>query len=337
MTSSPGRLWRGSDPPVEQEQGDLWVNQTSNDVLVHDGRSFVALPSAGERGTLLTNGGMEVWQRGTGPFTATGAYGPDRWQITLAGGSTVQVSRDVADSGLGSLYAAAIVYTHAGGGSFSLTQSIEGFESLRGQQVTFSALVHGFAAGSIRLRVNDGATNYDSGANAGTGYGALSVTLTVPAGATTLVVGVRMDTASAGGTVDNVLLVLGASAPTWRAMAPADDLARAQRYYQEIGGLDTAEVVGAGQAFSTTTGHVPLRLPVEMAVAPTVTISAAADFSVLDATGSAVACSALAAVSVTRRSLRLNVTTAGGLTAGQGLVLRAAGTVNARITLAANP
>src|SRR5262252_4977444 len=40
---------------------------------------------------LVTNGGFEIWQRGNGPFTATGVYGPDRWQLGITGTDTLSV------------------------------------------------------------------------------------------------------------------------------------------------------------------------------------------------------------------------------------------------------
>src|SRR5499427_6610596 len=56
---------------------------------------------------LLTNGGFEIWQRGNGPFTATGVYGPDRWQLGITGTDTlsvVQRESAAANVDAGSLY-----------------------------------------------------------------------------------------------------------------------------------------------------------------------------------------------------------------------------------------
>src|SRR5262245_43092534 len=40
----------------------------------------------------LTNGGFEIWQRGAGPFTASGAYTADRWVLSITTG-TASVTR----------------------------------------------------------------------------------------------------------------------------------------------------------------------------------------------------------------------------------------------------
>lgn len=40
--TEPGLLWKGRVPPPSAGQGDLWVNQTTNEVQVHDGRSFAS-------------------------------------------------------------------------------------------------------------------------------------------------------------------------------------------------------------------------------------------------------------------------------------------------------
>jgi hypothetical protein len=52
-TSSPGRLFKGDSPPTEQEQSDLWVSQTDNNLYRHDGLNFkVIAPAAAGSVTL---------------------------------------------------------------------------------------------------------------------------------------------------------------------------------------------------------------------------------------------------------------------------------------------
>src|SRR5580765_5299194 len=43
------------------------------------------------RASLLVNGGFEQWQRGNVPFTS--GWGPDRWQIAMAGTDAFTVSK----------------------------------------------------------------------------------------------------------------------------------------------------------------------------------------------------------------------------------------------------
>jgi hypothetical protein len=341
--SRPGRFWQGETPPGEQEQADLLA--VENVLYLHDGVNFKRLIGTGDlstlqgdiRGDLLTNGGMEQWQRGTGPFTAHLAYGPDRWYQSLTT-STLAISRDTADSGLGSLYCAAFVYVHAGlGTGASFNQKIEGFEALRGSVITFSMLVQSNVAGTVRLRIFDGSTSAHSAYNVAAGLEVLSVTTTLPVGATTLVVSAMFDVATAAGKLDNATLIVGSTAGRFVPLHPAGELLRCQRYCQELGGLDNNQYAGVGQATSTTAGIVIVRFPVEMAVAPTVTVSAAADWEVGTAAGAATACTALSASIITRKEMRLVIGVASGLVAGNALLLRAASSAASRITLVANP
>jgi hypothetical protein len=136
--------------------------------------------------------------------------------------------------------------------------------------------------------------------------------------------------------VDAAMLVIGSTVVPYAPLHPADDVARCQRYYAEIGGLATNEQVASGMCASTTTADVPIRFPVEMAIAPTVTISAAGDFLLIGNDGAAKAVTALAFSQQTRRSARCLATVAAGLTAGGGTSLMAANTV-ARIRFDANP
>lgn len=186
------------------------------------------------KSNLVTNGGFEVWQRGTGPFTAHTAFTADRWQISLGGTSTLSVSKDTTNVAVGSGAAVALTYTH--NAASYLYQTIEDSKQLRGQNIAFSAKVRGTVASSARLRLYDGATFWFSPYHSGSGaYETLSVVGPFAAGATAAQVALELNVS---GTyyLDNAMLVVGTQYQDYQPLTPADDLARCQRYYETAGG-----------------------------------------------------------------------------------------------------
>lgn len=184
---------------------------------------------------LLVNGGLEVWQRGAGAFTANSAYAADRWQIVLGGTSTLSVSKDTTNVALGSGACAALTYTH--NAVSSLSQKLEDYLQLRGHSVAFSARVRGSVASSARLRVTDGTTTWYSAYHTGGGaYETLSVVASIGAAATLVTVALDL---GATGTyyLDNATLVTGSQPQDYQPLTPADDLARCERYYERHGEL----------------------------------------------------------------------------------------------------
>lgn len=283
---------------------------------------------------LLVNPGLEIWQRGAGPFTLNNAYAADRWQIQLGGASTMSVSRDAGNAATGSQYAAAAVYVQSA--TSQLGQKIEDYLQLRGRTITFAADVKASVAGAARLAVYDGATrSYGAYHSGGGSYERLSVTVAVPTNATQVQVELSL---GASGTfyLDNATLHLGSAPVAYAPLNPHEDMARCLRYYREAAGLDASEYVLVAQAFSTTQAVGALAYPVEMAVAPTVTVSAASDFQLLNAAAGSLACTGLSASFVTRKSCRLLATVAAGLVAGNATALTALNT-NARLRFEANP
>src|SRR5262245_5535438 len=133
---------------------------------------------------LLTNGGFEIWQRGNGPFTASGAWLADRWVIGLAGSDTLSISRDSAnaDTSVGSTYCAACTFTLSGGagasGFFQLIKQADGHQ-VANRTLTFSARVRTNTANAVRLGFHNGsAWSYSSFHSGGGTYETLSVTAT---------------------------------------------------------------------------------------------------------------------------------------------------------------
>lgn len=294
-------------------------------------------PSRPVAANLLVNPGFEVWQRGAGPFTATTAYAADRWQIVLAGSSTLSVSRDAANADTGSLYCAACAYVH--NAVSVLTQKLEDYPGLRGRVLALSVRVKTSTANAVRIGVYDSVNGYRYSAyHTGSGaYETLAVAANIDAATTQVLVSAEF-AASCTAYLDNATLVADGVPAAHAPLHPADDLARCQRYYWELGGLLTTDPIGVGVATGATTmvGAV-VHFPVEMGGAPTVTVSAAADFGLLSASGAGIVCATLTSPVVEKRTARLDATVAAGLTAGHACFLRAQSTTNARITFVWNP
>ena len=223
------------------------------------------LPSA----NLLTNPGLEIWQRGSGGFTATNAYTADRWQILLGGTSTVTVTREGTTIDGASLYAAKAVYVQ-GSANSQIDQLIEDFTQLRGKTLTLSVRVRQGVASNVRPYISDsGAKTYGT-ASATTGsYVTLMVSLAIGAAATSVRVGIDLG-ASDTVYLDNAILTIGSLTPTYRPLHPADDLARCQRYFEVQGGVTNSDIDYQGY----TSAAQELRFArscVPKAVVPTIT------------------------------------------------------------------
>jgi hypothetical protein len=233
----------------------------------------IDLASDTARLNLLTNGGFEIWQRGNGPFTASGAYTADRWIIGLNGSSTMSVSRYNASSGPSGAvsYAAQVIYTH--NTSSWLMQAIKTgeYQELRGRTVTFSASVFSNTNNAARLSVasdgTGGSTVYSPYATGASTWQSLSATYTVPVDSTVVNVRLWLD-ASCTAYVDNAMLVVGSQPADYAPLHPADDLARCLRYYeaQNSSILDVYQAAAGAHAF-TSVKLIP------KAVSPTLTFS----------------------------------------------------------------
>jgi hypothetical protein len=229
------------------------------------------------RANLLTNGGFEIWQRGNGPFTASGAYGADRWAQTITGGDTLSVSRDTTHADVAvSTICAAVTFTYsAGGGVSGVYQPIKQADGaqLGGRTVTFSARVWANIANAVRLDASSdgtgGGSTYSAYHSGGSTYQTLSVTKAIPADATYFYPVFRFG-ASCTAYLDNANLVVGSQPADYVPLHPADDLARCLRYYEKLGGQATALWFGCYQAAAGAGGQTAF-FAVKKAVTPTLT------------------------------------------------------------------
>jgi len=234
------------------------------------------LASDTARANQLTNGGFEVWQRGNGPYTATGVYTADRWLLTLVGSDTLSVSRNTAnvDTSLGSNYCAACTFTlGSGGGATSLSQPLKTGDAnqLASRQVSASVRVSTGTASAVRIGVHDGTSWTYSSFHTGTGtYQTLTATATI-GGASTAQVGVFF-AGSCTAYLDNAMLVVGSQPADYAPLPPADDLARCLRYYEIVGGAGGSDIMirgwagGAGQNIDQS-----FRFRVTKPITPTMT------------------------------------------------------------------
>jgi hypothetical protein len=235
------------------------------------------------RANLLTNGGFEYWQRGTGPFVTNGLLSADRWVFALAGTDTLSVSRDTANVDTGSLACAACTFVlGTGAGVSGLTQGQKTTDGaqVRGRTVALSLRVKTSTAGAVRASIGSdgtGAVTVYSSFHTGNGaYQTLSVTATIPADATVVNSGVVF-AASCTAYLDNASLVVGSQPANYVPLHPADDLARCLRYYQRW----NSGYVGLGSSSTTTQHYVLLTHQPQFPGSPTLTTSALTNLTLL--------------------------------------------------------
>jgi hypothetical protein len=317
--------------------GRLGVGTTDQVLRVIAGVPAWAAPSA--TASLLTNGGFEIWQRGTSfASLADGAYGADRWLWVKGGTATLAMARDTANADTGSRYCAALTYVHNTASRVYQQVGTEPTHQLGGRQITFSIRVRCATASAVRAVLYNGAAfSYSAYHTGGGAYETLSVSASCAAGVTNIQVGVDLG-ASCTAYLDNAVLAVGSVAPDYVPLHPAEDLARCQRYYQEIGGQGVFEYVCMLQAYATTTALGVLAWAVPMAVAPTITFSAPGDFRLLNATAAtSLGCTGVSAASPTTRSAQVSASVASGLVAGDATMFGANNTLAARVRLESNP
>lgn len=237
------------------------------------------------RANILTNGGFEIWQRGSGPFGADGVIGPDKWRID-SGGVAYAVSRqtnnpDPVYGGTSTAYV-----TVSGAGTISLRQDIENFADYKGRTITLSVRVNANPIGSVRCWVFDGGSSSYSQYNIGTPWERLSVTHKVYSSASTLRVYISCTGPSFVGHIDSVMLSVGSGVVDYIPPNVADEMARCFRYYEAFGGSAGAHLV-TGQVAGATYAYAAFPYKVRKATTPTITFGGI--INVTQATGTQVA------------------------------------------------
>jgi len=274
-----------------------------------------------ERNQLLTNGGFEIWQRGNGPFAAN-QLTADRWTSGMGAGGTASISRDATniDTSGGGLYAAAVTYTHGTGESYFYQPTYNETPHLKGRTISFSIRVRTSTANAVRPCIYDGAFTYGAYHSGDGTWQTLTVTRAVGTGATGADVRLALN-ASCTAYVDNACLVVGSQPANYVPLHPADDLARCQRYYKRYAATSTIPIPG-GQAYSAGGFVTTLLMAPQLAVVPTLTVSAAGDWETSAANLAYIQCSSLAANVLHAQSCQLIGGVASGLVAGNATNLQ---------------
>ncbi|MBT7930256.1 hypothetical protein HN682_10210 [Candidatus Peregrinibacteria bacterium] len=142
-------------------------------------------------------------------------------------------------------------------------------------------------------------------------------------------------------TANNVFITgiqyeVGSIANRFKVPGIAIELYKCKRYFERLnqGGF-AANEFGTIQANSTTVARGTLYTEVEKRTSPTITISAASDFDVVQASGSPVAITGLTFAAITPLNSKLACTGASGLTAGHATRLIDDGGGNAYIDISA--
>ena len=226
------------------------------------------------RANLLTNGGMEIWQRGNGPYTANNSYVADQWVLAGLTSGTASVTKETAIVDTGSRASLKVAFTY--GSSYiyfrQFIKSSDGYQ-IAGRTLGLSVSVRSTVANTVNLRAaTDGTSAPDIRSARNTQanvWERLAFTVTVPADATFIVFDVEVN-ASCTAYLDNAMLVVGSVPADYAPMHPADDLARCQRYYEILG--ETAnELYHSAYGLATTSDDIPISYHVRKAVTPTIT------------------------------------------------------------------
>jgi hypothetical protein len=270
------------------------------------------------RANLLTNGGFEIWQRGNGPFTTAGLFGPDRWLLQISGTSTMSVSKDTTNVDTGSGAAAAITYSH--NVASLLQHKVEDYLQLRGRPVSLSVRVRTNVANAVRARVDHAVVqNYSTFHTGDNTWQTLTVTTTVGGSTTALYAFIEFD-ASCTAYIDNAMLVVGSQPADYAPLHPADDLARCLRYYERR----ADSYLAAGYMMGATTGEfvVPTALK---GGTPTVTYGPAVGNFAIRIAGSNIACNGVIISAAMLNGVLVNPTLATSQTQLQGVTFSSIG------------
>jgi hypothetical protein len=294
------------------------------------------------RANQLINGGLEIWQRGTA-FGTTGAYTADGWQMITAGTDLFSVSRDTTHTDNSPTCAFLSFTLGTGAGASRIQQSLKlttDSYQLRGKTLSASVRINAPLANACRVQLGadgtGGATNASAFHPGDGAYHTLTVTLAVPVDATVVVLSVALAAGNvASFYVDNAMLVVGAVAADYAPLPPPEDLARCLRYYQRWSGN---YYVGHGSAQVNTSHYIFVPYKAPMGGVPTLTVSAATDFTVLNETlGSAGASTSVAINTASTSSMLLLATTAAALGAAGAPKFLLGSTANSWLAVEWNP
>lgn len=287
------------------------ASSSSGAAITLSGTATVFLTiTAGQLAPVNTNAGrnyihnsrMRVGQRGTGPFTAAGAYTVDRWQMSFVNGSvsvTQSTYSDAQRTSIGDESAivclvAAVVGTSGAGDLALMAQKLEDVRRTAGRTMTLSFLAHAlsgtpklgagftqtFGTGgspSSNVSVNGQAVTLSTtpqrfsqtfalpsasgktfGTNGGTDY--LQFSFYMSSGTTNATAAGNPGVQSNTFTISDVQFEEGPIASPLERPDLAGDLAKCQRFYQDVTGGVYMQISSAGaQMICFTPVGVPMR------------------------------------------------------------------------------
>ena len=301
-----GRVPTTANSPLTAK-GDLFTYSTAparlavganGETIVADSSTSTGLRYnanyAAGKNTIL-NGDFNIWQRGTSfSITSNAAYTADRWVFDTGGSGVVTVSRQAFTAGQTDVpgnptYFLQAAFSTSGSSASMLQQRIENVATFAGQAVTYSMwakVSSGTAAFGFQYVQDFGSggssavSGYLGSFTLTTSWQRISASVTLPS-----ISGKTIGTNSnlvmrispmTSGTVTysfaNAQLEAGSVATAFQTATGTiqGELAACQRYYYVH---SRNENWANGQASSTSGVTAPILLPIEMRVAPTITLA----------------------------------------------------------------
>ena len=295
------------------------------------------------RRNAIINSHMDVWQRGTSfaLSSSTKTYTADRWACYRAA-TGCTVSRQTGPTG--QAYAMRVQRDSGNASTTAITayHALESLDSYKfaGQtaylKLTMKAGANFSAASSsVTVKVTYGTGTDQSPEASWTGTtDALSTSqvitttstsydfdsISIPSSATQVKVSVSftpVGTASTNDWVEISAAQLSVNpAPTYERLPYNETLRLCQRYYYQYGPFGGSRYTSVGWCYSSTVLYAIFRFPVSMRTSPTVTFSAANDFTATNSTA-AYNSTGMAGSHVTPDQCLITCTVASGLTATQ--------------------
>lgn len=277
---------------------------------------------------LLDNGGFDIWQRGNSITGTVEVKTADRWGKNI--GSAVLVQFDVSKETTitdKSATSCKIVFNKTSGGFVGIIQSIENPTNYASKTLTLSIRGLTTVPNSLKVGIEETGGTYSSYHSGSGNWETLTVTKTISSTPGPIYITIYMDANGGPGTyyADNAMLTIGSQPVSFAPLHPQVDLARCQRYYFRIGNPTTDEDICTSQAFTTTTSIGSIHYPVEMRVAPTITITNAVNgFQVATANGGGNLSTAMSTSLINTKVARIQATgQAASLTVGNASYLYA--------------
>jgi hypothetical protein len=305
-------------------------------------------------------GGFDIWQRGTSFTTSSAIYTADRWYQDAGVSTTATQQTTGAPNGARYVYRMELGAT----GGFNLRQVIETADTvnLQGKTVTFSCLLRRNAtytddviigvAKNSTVNAGVGAAGYTS---VGTNVTITNANLPTATGVSDWVLASWTGTIPNDGTANTLRLRIGSGGSSQSSGAYIEvalvqvevgstrtnfnraggtiqgELAACQRYYfRYTPDAGTLRILSTGQCVSTTVAGIAYKYPVTMRTRPTALEQSgtAANYALLNATGTAVSCSAVPSYdsATTTEFGWFLFTVASGLVAGNATVALSAST-----------